>query len=205
MSEGVCTCPPPAAVCRAHRRAVAGGGSISDSVLLIASQTFYIYIYMSCFLRHYQRSGKNVKCKLRQRCARGEAAFPVCPPLTLGNLNSDGQPLPNSGAHSIIFDTLCFILFHFRYQQSRRITHRARPWVASDQRMRLPVNSGVLNSQSHRNRLGSARQTADVSVERCVFDFVTRHGNAFFVSWLREAHLAGAPPGFFFADIGLEI
>lgn len=36
------------------------------------------------------------------------------------------------------------------------------------------------------------RQTADVSVERCIFDFVTREGNPFYVVIMRDAPRGGS-------------
>lgn len=76
VPEGVCTCPP-APVCRARRRAVAGGGSINDSVVLIASEAFfYIYVYFYHFPQTCQRLGKNqsnvnsMKVRVRRGCLR---------------------------------------------------------------------------------------------------------------------------------------
>lgn len=87
---------------------------------------------MYYFLQRYQRSGKNVKCKLRKRYARGEAAVTIFRPLALGNSNSDWQPRPNSGAHSIIFDTCALFCLVFDISSREGLLAAVLGWLQTE-------------------------------------------------------------------------
>lgn len=157
---------------------------------------------MYYFLQRYQRSGKNVKCKLRKRYTRGEAAFTIFRPLTLGNSNSDRQPRPNSGAHSIIFDTCALFCL---VSISAVAKDYSPPSLGGFKLNEAPPGElGCFKlPKSQKSFLLGRRQTSPSSAAsltllrgRVILFLCRRYG---------KTHLAGAPQGFFFADVGLKI
>lgn len=128
--------------CRAVWRAA---GHIND--VLMAGQTL---IDTFTFSTSDTKDGAEI---LNANCIRATHAAGLL--LLLTFIGPDSQPPAKLGSLTPLSLIPVLYFVWFRYQQSQWIIRR-RPWAPSNRMRRLPVNSGVLNSQSHRNHFDSA-------------------------------------------------